>query len=298
MGFLDKLRGGGDATIQVTCEPQEARPGDAITVRFDVGGELDDKCRGVRVGLHGVGRYLVEERDRDADGDIDRNQVWRSIELFEEEHTYPAQVGPGQASFTVPADAAPSSKDAVEWIVAARVDRERGRDRVERVPLTVRRAASAIPAGRAEQRTDDGLTLDGVPVAVEAGGQLSGQLTVNLADDVKVTAARIRLHRRCTYVAETITDPGFFRGDLLTTFVFSGSRSRITRNERVAELDLTGKREFTAGAVEQLAFTLPVPAGVGPTTAHPHATVEWRLEAVLDRRLRGDLSVETPLLVV
>ena len=32
--------------------------------------------------------------------------------------------------------------------------------------------------------------------------------------------------------------------------------------------------------------------------AHPHAQVDWRLEAVLDRRLHDDLDVEVPLVVV
>jgi hypothetical protein len=45
-------------------------------------------------------------------------------------------------------------------------------------------------------------------------------------------------------------------------------------------------------------FSLAVPADAGPTTDHPHAQVDWRLEAVLDRRLHDDLDVEVPLVVV
>jgi hypothetical protein len=297
MGFLDKLRGGGDTTLAIEINPGVVAPGGQVTVRFDVAGELDDKARGVRVGVRGEGKFLVRERDRDADGDVETREVWRSIQLHEEEHHYPAQLGPGQAVFTLPADAPPSSPNAVEWQAFARVDRERGLDKVERRDIAVRESPEHMPTARAPQQTDDGLTIDALPTAAREGETISGHLTVNLADETKVTAVRIRLHRRCTYVAEAIRDHSIFGNDLLGTFVFGSSTSRITRDEKVAEVDLSGKREFQAGAVEQVPFSIQVPAGPGPTTSHPHAQVEWRLEAVLDRRLRGDLSVDTPLIV-
>lgn len=297
MGFLDKLRGTENLSVTVVLEPPEVQPGGEVTVRFDVGGELDDKCRGVRVGIEGTARYLVKERERDVNDNVDTDEVWHSDELHAEEHHYPAQIGPGQATFTLPADAPPASADAVEWRAFARVDREKGADKVERVDLAVRHSAAGLPQARAPQVADDGLTLDDVPVAVRAGDALTGHLTVNLADDAKVTAVRIRLHRRRTYTAEIQNDHDVFGGDLVSTFVFSGNTGRIVKDDQVAEVDLAGKREFARGAAERLPFTIEVPVEPGPTTAHPHATVEWRLEAVLDRRMRNDLSVDTPLIV-
>jgi hypothetical protein len=297
VGFLDRLRGGGDITIAVSAEPAEAAPGTEIVLRFDISGDLDDKCRGVRVGVTGTGKYLVEERDRDSDGDMRTREVWRSVELHSEEHAYPAQAGPGQAHLTIPATAPPSAQDAVEWEVFARVDRERGLDKVERSALPVRHTAGQLPTERVPPTTDDGLTLEDVPVAVSAGEPVAGTLTVNLPDETKVTAVRIRLHRRCTYLADRIDDYGMWRGNTLGMFVFGGGRSHITRDEKVAEVDLADKREFAPGQVERLPFTVTVPTGLGGTTGHPHAQVDWRLEAVLDRRMRGDLAVETPLVV-
>jgi len=297
MGFLDKLRGTDELTLSVGLDPEEVEPGGEVTVRFDVGGTLDDKARGVRVGIEGTARYLVKERERDMNDNVDTDEVWHEDELHAEEHHYPAQLGPGQATFTLPADAPPASPDAVEWTAFARVDRERGADKVERVSLPVRHSAAGLPQERAPQRAEDGLTLDDVATAVRAGETLTGHLTVNLADDAKVTAVRIRLHRKCTYTAEIINDFDVFGGDLVATFIFSGNKGRITHDEQVAEVDLAGKREFARAAVERLPFSIDVPVEPGPTTAHAHATVEWRLEAVLDRRMRDDLSVTTPLIV-
>ncbi|MEA2125091.1 MAG: hypothetical protein QOI80_1873 [Solirubrobacteraceae bacterium] len=297
MGFLDRLRGGGDITLGVSFEPPEVAPGGEVVLRFDVAGELDDKCRGVRVGVTGTGKYLVEERDRDSNNNVRTREVWREVELHEEEHAYPAQIGPGQATLTLPPSAPPSSADAVEWQAFARVDREKGLDKVEHVPLPVRQSTDKLPTERVPATTDDGLTLEDVPVAARTGDQLTGTLTVNLPDDAKVTAVRIRLHRRCTYVADRIDDYDMFRGNTLGMFVFGGGRSHITRDEKVAEVDLAGKREFAPGQVERMPFTIAVPGGLGGTTGHPYAQVDWRVEAVLDRRMRGDLSVETPLVV-
>jgi SpoOM protein len=296
MGFLDRLRGGG-TTLAVTLDQPEAAPGGAITVRVDVSGELDDKARAIRVGLTGTGRYLVEERRRDSQGHVNTDQEWRSVDLHEEEHEYPAKIGPLTAEFTLPPDAPPSAVDAVEWEVYARVDRERGMDKKQEQPLAVRMPTDRLPSARTPAASDDGLTLDDVPVAARAGDQLSGALTVNVPKDLDVTAVRIRLHRRCTYVADRIDNYSMFRGDMLSIFAFGGSQSHITRDEKVAEADLSGKRSFSAGQVEHLPFAIAVPASLGGTTGHPYAQVDWRLEAVLDRRMRDDLAVSVPLAV-
>lgn len=297
MGFLDKLRGGSDITLSVNAEPIEVGPGGQVTVRFDVGGELDDKCRGIRVGLQGTASYKAKVSRRDNDGNVTTTEEWQSYELHGEEHGYPAQIGPGQATFTIPANAPPSSGGAVRWQVSAVVDRERGRDKVERTELSVRHGAEGLPTARAPQQFEDGLTLDDVPVAVRAGDTLSGHLTVNTSKDVSVTAVRIRLHRKVTYTAAATNDGSLFAGgDTLGYYVFAGS-NQIKEESKAAEIDLSGKREFSAGSVEQLPFSIEVPNNGTATTAHNFARVEWRLEAVLDRRMRDDLAVDTPLIV-
>ena len=298
MGFLDKLKAGGDATIGVSLEPGDVTPGAEVVLRVDVGGDIDDKCRAVRAGITCTGHYLVKERDRDADGDVDVDEVWRTVDIHEEAHEFPVAVGPLQAHFTVPPGAQPSSEDAVEWTAWARIDREKGRDVVERLPLPVRFGPDTMPAERPGDPSNEGLTLLDVPAAVRAGEPLTGTLGVSLADDAKVTAVRIRLHRRRTYVADTIEGVGVSGGQSLVADLFlGGGASRIVKDDEVTEVDLAGKRSFEPGQSERLEFSVAVPAEAGPSTTHQHGQVDWRVEAVLDRRMRGDLSVEAPVVV-
>jgi hypothetical protein len=308
MGFLDRLRGGGKVTLTMAAEPAEPAPGGQVTVRYDVGGEVDDKDRAVRVGLVGTASYQVEEIVQNQTGGIKPDgsyepvqttshtqKVWRSYELHREETELPAQIGPGQAVFAVPDAAAPSSPAVVTWKAFARVDRARGIDKDEDVQLAVRVPADRLPKARAPRETEDGLTLDDVPVAVRAGDTVTGHLTVNVSDELSVTAVRIRLHRKVTYLSDGVGGTGVYSGDELSFYSFAGDQ--ITEENKVAEVDLTGERDFSPGSIEQLPFSIAVPAGSGPTTGHSYASVEWRVEAVLDRRMRGDLAVDTPLIV-
>lgn len=273
-------------------------PGAEVVLRVDVGGEIDAKCRAMRAGITCTGHYLVLERNRDMDGDVDLDEVWHTIDIHSEEHEFPVAIGPVQARFTVPLGAQPSSEEVVEWTAWARIDREKGRDVVQRLLLPVRFAAAAMPGERPGDPSNEGVTLLGVPTAVRAGEALSGTLAVNLADDAKVTAVRIRLHRRRTYVADSIEGVGVSGGQSLVADLFlDGGASRIVKEDDVYEVDLASKRTFEPGAAEQLPFSVEVPPGAGPSTSHPHGQVDWRVEAVLDRRLRGDLAVEAPIVV-
>ncbi len=298
MGLLDKLRGSSNA-ITLTVQPDEVAPGGRVMVRFEVTGELDAKARAVRVSLEGTGNYkakVTRSYGPSDDTNVSTTDEWQSYQLHLEERELPAQTGPGEVTFELPSDALPTSSGVVTWDVSARIDRERGMDKAVRQEITVRHGAEGLPGQRAPLAHDDGLTLDDVPVAVRAGSPLTGHLTVQTEKDVSVTAVRIRLHRKVTYSAAAQTDGSIYGGDSLSAVAYPGS-GHIKEDSKVAEVDLDGKREFAAGSVEKLPFTIDVPTSAGPTTAHAYARVEWRVEAVLDRRMRGDLAVETPLIV-
>lgn len=296
MGLMDRLQGRSGGKIQVYVEPREAGPGTDMSVRFNVMDGLDGKARSVVAGVTCTGRYLVEERDRDSDGDVVTREVWRDVQVYE--HAQPVELRTGDQTLQIrlPDHVQPTSGDIVTWQAWARIDREKGIDVIERVPFDVRVPLSRVSDTRQGDGTADGLTISGIPTAVAQGDTIQGLLVVDVPDEVKARAVAVRLHRRVTFVADAINDYDVYSGSLMTSLLFS-STSRITRDEQVAEVELAGKTTFQPGSRQELPFAVPVPPS-GPTSSHPYAQVEWRLEAVLNRRMRGDKAVETPLIVV
>ncbi len=296
MRIMDRLQGRSGGMIQVYVEPSQAGPGSEMAVRLRILDGLDDKARGVRAGVTCTGRYQVEERDRDSDGDIVTREVSREVEIFQ--HDQPVELRTGEQVLTIllPDHVQPTSGDTVTWEAWARIDRDNALDVVEQVPFEVRVPIDRVPATRQGDGTNEGLTLRGIPTAVAQEATLSGTLVVDVPEEIKARSVAVRLHRRVTFVAQAINDYDVYSGSLMMSSLFSDT-SRITRDEQVAEVVLGGKTTFQPGQRQELPFTILVPPA-GPTSSHLYAQVDWRLEAVLDRRLWGDKSVETPLIVV
>lgn len=301
MGLMDRLQGRSGGAIQVYVEPLEAGPGSEMAVRFKVLDGIDDKARSIVAGVTCTGRYLVEERDRDdhdrdGSGTVHTREVWREVAVYE--HAQPGELRLGEQTLRIflPEHVQPSSDNAVQWEAWARVDRAKGIDVVERIPFHVRVPIDRVPSTRQGDATDDGLTLSGLPTAVEQGATLDGVLVVDVPEEVKARSVAVRLHRRVTYVAQAINDYDVYSGSLFLSSLFSDT-SRITKDQQVAEVVLGGKTTFQPGSRQELPFAVPVPWS-GPTSSHLYAQVDWRVEAVLDRRLWGDKAVEAPLIVV
>lgn len=295
MGIMDRLQGKSGGKIEVAVEPLTAGPGSEMTVRFTIFDELDDKARTVIAGVTCTGRYQVEERERDSDGDIVTRTVWRDQEVYELEQPVELRSGEQAVRMFLPDHVQPSSGDIVSWEAWARVDREKGIDVIERVPFEVRVPLDRVPATRQSDATSDGLTLSGIPTAIAHGTTLQGTLVIDVPEEVKARSVKVRLHRRVRFLAAPENDYDVYSGNLvLSGFLDS---SQITHDDQVAEVELGGKATFQPGHRQGLPFAIEVPP-VGPTSAHVYAQVDWRVEAVLDRRMRGDKSVESPVIVV
>jgi hypothetical protein len=297
MGIISRMQGKSDGKIEVSITPEATGPGGEMAVRFSILEELDDKARTVFAGVTCTGRYKVTERERDSDGNVRTHTVWRSVDIYEHKQPMMLQHGPQEARFALPDEAQPASDDVVIWEAWARVDREKGIDVVETIPFDVRVPADRIPDTRTADATNDGLTITGIPAAAREGDTLRGTLTVNVTDGVKARAVSVRLHRRCTYVAEAINDYSLYRGDLVLSTFFWSNTSKITDDQQVAEVDVAGKTDFEPGQPQSFEWAIDVPDS-GPTSSHQYAQVDWRIEAVLDRRMRGDKAVESPIIVV
>lgn len=298
MGLMDRIKGSSSGSIQVGVEPTAAAPGSEMTIRVRVNEEPDAKARKLLVGITCTGRYLVTERRRDTNNTTQTSEVWQSVEMYERELPLEVRSGEQSVQLRLPEHVQPSSDDVVTWEVWARLDRNNGLDVVERRSFEVRVPIEQVPSTRTADTSDDGLTLSGLPTAAKEGDTLRGTLVVDVPDEITARAVSVRLHRRVTYVADAINDYNLYSGNLsITNSLIFGHTSRITKDVQVAEIDLTGKETFTPGQRRELPFQIAVP-GSGPTTSHSYAQVDWRLEAVLDRRLRGDKAVETPIIVV
>ncbi len=296
MGLMDRLKGSSGGAIQVDVEPTIAGPGSEMAVRFSVLDQLDDKARSVRAGVTCTGRYQVEERERDADGDEVSQTVWRDVEIFAHEQAVELRTGEQRATVFLPDHVQPTSGDIVTWEAWARVDREKGIDIVERMPFQVRVPIERVPATRQGDAADDGLTLSGIPTAIRHGEDLQGTLVIDVPEELTTRSVKVRLHRRVTFLAAPENNYDVYSGSLVHS-AFFGSSSQITDDVQVAEVELGGKSTFQPGQRQELPFSIKVP-GAGPTSAHLYAQVDWRVEAALDRRLRSDRTVESPIIVV
>jgi sporulation-control protein spo0M len=274
MGFLDRLKGGGKVSVSVVADPAEALPGDEVRLYVTVSGEIDDKAQAVRAGVRCLNEYLTKEWDREDD---EWDTVWRSVSLHEEARDLPLEIGEHSLTFTVPTGLPPHSAKAVTWSVWANVDRRRGIDASDSKPLPVRLPSAGAPQERRDvPAEEDGVGFLGVPASVGAGQTLDGVLTVTPSDDVKASGVRVKLRKLRSY---------------------ADSNHQMQERDDMAEVEVSGSREFAAGQTVELPFSLTVPPDPGPTAKAPHSNVEWFVMGIVDRRMRGDLEGRAPLVV-
>jgi hypothetical protein len=291
VGFLDRHKD--STTLTVAAPTTPVAPGEAVELRFELGGAVDPKVHALRVALSGVGTFITQERGYDGEGHAHNTDVLHQVSIHDEERDFPATPGPGQTTFTVPAGSPPSSADAVAWVAWVGLVAEGDPDHVQRTDVVVR-----VPTPAATVQADassDGLTFSGLPDYVRAGEPISATVTVNVADDVKA-AVSVRLNRRRTYVAQPIA--GRDAGVLLADAASAAGTPVFTNDELgVVQVVAAERRDFAAGTPVALAFTIAVPADAGPSTTYANGEVDWRIEATLDRRLHADVSVLAPIVV-
>ncbi len=120
---------------------------------------------------------------------------------------------------------------------------------------------------------------------------------MNLAEDVKASAVTIRLNRRRTYVKDPLTDYDS-KSRLIDTAIARSIPYSAYQSLGVAEVDIFGHHSFEGGTPEQAPFSLTLPSDAGPSTKYPYGEVDWRLDAVVNRRMHDDLTVAVPITVL
>lgn len=263
------LFGGRKPTLSVTVEPDRIWPSQQVQVRVEVGGEVDDKVRGVAAGLRCVNRYAYE--DRDSDGDTHTRHSTQTVheEALPLGSGGPPPVGQHAVTLTLPANAPPSASGTVEWQAWARVDRP-GRDVNEEAPLGVL-AWSPLSAQDAQTplqtSADCAVGFEGLSSrSVRPGEQLTGTLVVTPSDDVKATEVRVELRATKT----------------------SHSRGRVEEKLQDAGVPLAAAIPLAAGQTQRWPFAIHVPPDAVPSLRTELTTIRWQLVGVVARRMRPD----------
>jgi sporulation-control protein spo0M len=281
---------GSDMTVQLAVDRTEFHPGDSVTVRVVVGGEMDDRVQGGRVEIAYKNRYLKEERDHNSDGTSTTKTVTREDDNVVARQQLPAgaaepvEFGEHVVTLTFPPGSPPSAHepegfgDLVKWEVRAVLDRKMAFDPDATQPVTVFSRpetfaswAQSAPVAKSDE-CPMGLELS--TRVLRPGEGISGELTITPRESAKGRAVRVQLERRRT---DTPDD--------------------ITRTETLDGVELAGKTDFQAGETVRFPFELALPVGVPPCFQTHKSHLHWYVEGIVDRRMRGDFVVEAELAV-
>lgn len=296
MGFLDRVGLGGEQVdLTIAVEPPQVLPGGDVTVRYEVTGELDDKCSALIVALEGTAFHRKNETTIDHDGRPHPHTVSAPYSLHVEPRQFAPALGPGQEVFTLPTWAPPSSADCVSWQAYVRMMRGFGTDEQQRVDVLVRLGGERVPTERAPQPGETGVVIEGAAVSVRPGDAVTGHVAITLAEDARAKDLTVSLERRVVTLAGAREDMHLLPDGPLAVSEFAPSLGNTIADfmdvgvdeigawSPRATVELSIDRDFSAGSLERFPFSLVVPDS-GPSTANTTGRVEWRVAARLDRK--------------
>lgn len=256
--------------VQLTVEPSTVTAGEEITCRVDVG-KIDAKVQGGQVGLCYLNTYS-QRRDSDEDSSTTESVTVQTVPLF----AGPPEPGQRVVRLRLPKDAPPSVADTVEWEVFAIVDRRRGLDAWEEVPLVVQ-AAPGMLAHRmqtpTESSTEIPMTVELATRELRPGGILAGTVTATPTVEGVTRGLRVQL------VSERHEQDGIVERDV----------------EAVATL--TGEADLRPGVSILSPFQIAGPADPAPCWEAKYNSQHWYLEVVADLPFMRDEVTRIELLV-
>ena len=256
--------------VQLTVEPSTVTAGEEIICRVDVG-EIDAKVQGGLVGLSYMNTYS-QRPDSDGDSTTTAAVMVQTVPLF----AGPPEPGRRVVRLRLPKDAPPSVEDTVEWEVWATVDRRRGLDTWEDVPLVVQ-AAPGVLAHRmqtpTESSTEIPMTVELATRELRPGGILAGTVTATPTVEGVTRGLRVQL------VSERHEQDGIVERDV------------------EAVVTLTGEADLRPGVSISSPFQIAGPADPAPCWDAKYNSQHWYLEVVADLPFRRDEVTRIELLV-
>lgn len=260
--------------VQLTVEPSTVTAGEEIICRVDVG-KIDAKVQGGQVELGYLNTY--SQRSQDSDGESWKDSTTESVPV----QTVPLFAGPPEPGQRVvrlrlPKDAPPSVADTVEWQVWAIVDRRRGLDALDEVPLVVQ-AAPGLLAHRmqtpTESSTEIPMTVELATRELRPGGVLAGTVTATPTVEGVTRGLRVQL------VSERHEQDGIVERDVEVV------------------VTLTGEADLRPGVSIFSPFQIAGPADPAPCWDAKYNSQHWYLEVVADLPFKRDEVTRIELLV-
>ena len=278
-------------TVQAAVDRTAVHPGDVVTVKVLVGGEMDQRVQGARVELACKNRYRERERDYDSRGGSNTRTVTRETTTVAVWQPLPGGVdGPvqfGEHTVTLqfPPDAPPSVHepegfgDVVKWEVRAILDRKMGFDPDATLPVWVASFpgqyahwAGSPPVAKSHEMP---MMLDQLSTRVlRPGEQIAGVLHIDPRESAKGRSIRVQLERRRTDTPDNMQD-----------------------TNTASSVELARDVKLEPGQPLQYPFQIPLPENSPPTFAATKSYMHWFLEGIVDRKMRSDFVVEAEVVV-
>lgn len=282
---------GSDMTVQAAVDRTAVHPGDVVTVKVWVGGQVDQRVQGARVELACKNRYRKRERDHDSDGRSETRTVIREETTVAVWQPLPAaadgpvQFGEHTLTLQFPPDAPPTVHEpagfgeVVTWEVRAILDRRMGFDPDATIPIYVASFpnqyahwAGSPPVAKSHEVP---MMLDQLSTRVlRPGEQITGVLHIDPRESAKARTVRVQLERRRTDTPDNMQDTN------------TGSQVELARDVKLEP-----------GQPLQFPFQIPLPEQSPPTFAAAKSYMHWYLEGIVDRKMRSDFVVEAEVVV-
>jgi sporulation-control protein spo0M len=282
---------GSDMTVQAAVDRTAVHPGDVLTVKVWIGGQMDQRVQAARVELACKNRYRKRERDHDPDGTSNTRTVTREETIVAVWQPLPGgpegpvQLGEHTVTLQVPPDAPPTVHepsgfgDVVKWEVRAILDRRMGFDPDATIPVYVASFANQYAhwAGSppVPKSHEVPMMLDQLSTRVlRPGEQITGVLHVQPRESAKARTVRVQLERRRTDTPDNMQD-----------------------TQMASEVELARDVKLEAGQTLSYPFQIPLPENSPPTFAAAKSYMHWFLEGIVDRKMRSDFVVEAEVVV-
>jgi hypothetical protein len=270
-----------EVSIQLERADGVYYPGETVRASVTVTAEDGAKFKEIRAGLLFEERYQIIDRQRDSDGDVTYNHVWRTNEQWfgcEQLASNGLPKGFRQTynyEWRLPDNPQPFCQAKIlvaRWLVKATVDRTLARDVNAEAPLYVVVPAPA-QVSKGVEAFDENTAPDAVSMRFQLprleyvqGETINGRVIIEPRQDLSPSALNVSLLRH-----EVV--PG-------------GDRTNI---ENVFEAQQQHNVQLRAGQPHALDFAFVAPPKWCPSYASGNASVAWRVNATLDLPWKRDI---------